>query len=327
MRDRAHLRTCRVLAALLACAAGSAGAQADFPTKPVRLLVGAAPGGATEIIARALGNKLAERYGQQVLIDPRPGANHIIAGEITLQAPPDGHTIQMIPEGWVINAAIYPKLPFDPVLDFTAIAVCAMVPNVMVVHPSLPVKSVPEFIALARKRPGDLSYGTSGVGSPSHMAAELLKMLAKVDYVHVPYKGQSLAIVDLLGGHLQFAFPSVPASLAHIKSGRLRPLGVTTPQRASALPELPTIREGGLATFEVSGWYGVIGPRNMPRALVERLNRDINAALKTPELSKQLASQGADPFTNTADDFAKAMAADRQKWADVVRTAGIKVQR
>jgi len=233
----------------------------------------------------------------------------------------------MIPEGFVINAAIYPKLPFDPVRDFSAIALCAMVPNVMVVHPSLPVKTVPEFVALARKRPGDLSYGTSGVGSPSHMAAELLKMLGKVDYVHVPYKGQSLALVDLLGGHLQFAFPSVPASLPHIKSGRLRPLGVTTPQRASALPDVPTIREGGLPTFEVAGWYGVIGPRNMPRALVERMNRDINAALKTPELSKQLASQGADPFTNTSDDFAKAMATDRQKWADVVKTAGIKVQR
>ncbi len=327
MDVRAQSRARCLFAVLLAGAAGSAGAQSDFPTKPIRFIVGAAPGGATEIIARALGNKLAERYGQQVLIDPRPGANHIIAGEITLQAPADGHTIQMIPEGWVINASIYPKLPFDPVRDFSAIAVCAMVPNVMVVHPSMPVQTVSEFIALARKRPGELSYGTSGVGSPSHMAAELLKMLAKVDYVHVPYKGQSLAVVDLLGGHLQFAFPSVPASLPHIKSGRLRPLGVTTPQRASALPDVPTIREGGLPTFEVAGWYGVIGPRNMPRTLVERMNRDINTALKTPELSKQLASQGADPLTHTVDEFAKTMASDRQKWADVVKTAGIKVQR
>ena len=324
-----RFRSCRgcVCAAVALLAPGAVIAQADFPTKPIRLLVGAAPGGATEIIARSLGNKLAERYSQQVLIDPRPGANHIIAGEITLQSAPDGHTIQMVPEGWVINASIYPKLPFDPVRDFTAIAVCAMVPNVMVVHPSLPARTVPEFIALARKRPGELTYGTSGVGSPSHMAAELLKMLAKVEYVHVPYKGQSLAVTDLLGGHLQFGFPSVPASLAHIKSGRIRALGVTTPERASALPDVPTIREGGLPTFEVAGWYGIIGPRNMPRALVERLNRDINAALKTPELSKQLAGQGADPFTNTPDEFAKSMVSDRQKWADVVKTAGIKVQR
>jgi tripartite-type tricarboxylate transporter receptor subunit TctC len=306
---------------------GTALAQTDFPTKPVRFLVGAAPGGATEILARALGNKIGEKYSHQVLIDPRPGANHIIAGEITMQAPADGHTIQMIPEGWVINASIYSKLPFDPVRDFTAIAVVAMVPNIMVIHPSLPVRTVPEFIALARKRPGQLSYGTSGVGSPSHMSAELFKLLGKIEYEHVPYKGQSLALVDLIGGHLQFAFPSVPSSINYIKSGRLRPLGVTTPQRASALPEGPTIKESGLPTFEVSGWYGVIGPRNMPPALVERLNRDINSALQSPDLVKLLTGRGADPMTGSAESFAKAMAADRQKWADVVKTAGIKVQR
>jgi len=313
--------------ALLLAAAGAAHAQADFPTKPVRFLVGAAPGGATEILARALGNKMAEKYPHQVVIDPRPGANHIIAGEITKQAPPDGHTIQMIPEGFVINASIYAKLPFDPVSDFTAIAVVAMVPNIMVIHPSLPVRTVPDFIALARKRPGDLSYGTSGVGSPSHMSAELFKILAKVEYVHVPYKGQSLALVDLVGGHLQFAFPSIPSSINYIKSGRLRPLGVTTPKRASALPDVPTIKESGLPAFEVSGWYGVIGPRNMAPPLVERLNRDINAALQTPELSKLLSGQGADPMTGSAESFAKSMASDRQKWAGVVKTAGIKVQR
>ncbi len=313
-------------AACLACPA-FAFAQADYPSRPVRFLVGAAPGGATEIIARALGTKIGAKYSHQVLIDPRPGANHIIAGEITAGSAPDGHTIQMIPEGFVINASIYPKLPFDPVRDFTPIAIVAMVPNVMVVHPSLPVKSVPEFIALARKRPGELTYGTSGVGSPSHMSAELFKILGKVEYAHVPYKGQSLALIDLIGGHLQFAFPSVPASINYIKSGRMRALGVTTPRRASALPDVPTIKEAGLPAFEVSGWYGVIGPRNMPRALVERLNRDINTALQTPELSKLLSSQGADPIPRTPDSFARSMVDDRQKWADVVKSAGIKVQR
>jgi len=317
---------------LLAVGAGilasvAALAQSDFPVKPVRFLVGAAPGGATEILARAIGTKLAEKYGQQVLIDPRPGANHIIAGELTAQAAPDGHTIQMIPEGWVINASIYPKLPFDPVSGFSAIAIVAMVPNVMVVHPSLPVRNVTEFIALAKKRPGDLSFGTSGVGSPSHMSAELFKILAKVDYVHVPYKGQSLALIDLIGGHLQFAFPSIPASITYIKSGRMRALGVTTAQRAPSLPDVPTIAEAGLARFEVSGWYGVIGPRGMPRPLVERLNRDINATLQAPDVAKLLSAQGATPATGSPEQFAKAMASDRQKWADVVRTAGIQVQR
>lgn len=315
------------LVAGAAAGSGAAWAQSSYPTKPVRFLVGAAPGGATEIIARALGNKIAEKYSHQVLIDPRPGANHIIAGEITAGAPPDGHTIQMIPEGWVINASIYPKLPFDPVADFTPIAIVAMVPNVMVVHPSLPVRTVPEFIALARKRPGELTYGTSGVGSPSHMSAELFRILGKVEYVHVPYKGQSLALIDLMGGHLQFAFPSVPSSINYIRASRLRPLGVTTPQRASALPDVPTIKESGLPGFEVSGWYGVIGPRNMPRALVERLNADINTALKSPELAKLLSSQGADPIPRSQESFAKSMVDDRRKWADVVKTAGIKVQR
>lgn len=319
--------TTLLVAAGLASASGAALAQADFPTKPIRMLVGVAPGGATEIIARALGNKLSEKYAHQVVIDSRPGANHIIAGELTYNAPPDGHTMQMIPEGFVINASIYPKLPFDPVRDFTAIAVCAMVPNVLVVHPSLPVRTTPEFIALAKKRPGEMSYGTSGVGSPSHMSAELFKILAKVEYVHVPYKGQGLAMIDLSGGHLQFAFPSIPASVSYIKSGRMRAIAVTTPTRSSALPEVPTIRESGLPTFEVSGWYGIIGPRNMARPLVERLNRDINAALQTPDLAKLLSTQGADPIPKSADEFAKSMATDRQKWADVVKTAGIKVQR
>jgi tripartite-type tricarboxylate transporter receptor subunit TctC len=313
--------------AALAFSSASLMAQADYPTRPVRFLVGAAPGGATEILARALGNKLAEKYGQQVLIDPRPGANHIIAGELTAQAAPDGYTIQMIPEGWVINASVYPKLPFDPVAGFSAIAMVAMVPNILVVHPSLPVKSVPEFIALARRRPGELAYGTSGVGSPSHMSAELFKILAKVDYVHIPYKGNSLTMIDLIGGQLQFSFPSVPTSLPFIKAGRVRALGVTTPQRSSALPEIPTIQEAGLPRFEVNGWYGVIGPRGMPRGLVERINHDINAALQSPDLAKLLSGRGADPVTRSADDFARAMTSDRQKWADVVRTAGIKVQR
>ena len=307
-------------------AAGAARAQADFPVKPVRFLVGVAPGGATEILARAIGTKLAEKYGQQVLIDPRPGANHIIAGEITAQAAPDGHTIQMIPEGWVINASIYPKLPFDPVSGFSPIAIVALVPNVMVVHPSLPARTVPEFIALAKKRPGDLSYGTSGVGSPSHMSAELFRIMSGIEYTHVPYKGQSLAMVDLIGGHLHHAFPSIPASIAYIKAGRLVALGVTTAQRASALPDVPTIQEAGVPGYEVSGWYGVIGPAALPKPLVARINREINTVLQVPETRELLSKQGAEPRTGTPEEFATAMADDLQKWSKVVAAAGIKRQ-
>jgi len=315
--------------AIIGCLGGGwgiASAQPDYPSKPIRFIVGVAPGGATEILARAVGTKLGENLRQQVIIDNRPGANHIIGGELTAKAPPDGYTIQMIPEGFVINASMYAKLPFDPLRDFTPIAIVAQVPNVLVIHPSIPTRTLKDFIAFVRARPGQLSYGTSGVGSPSHMSAELLKILTGIEYTHIPYKGQSLAVIDLIGGHLQHAFPSIPASVAFIRSGRLIALSVTTRQRASALPDIPTMEEGGVAGYEVSGWYGVIGPAGMPKPLVARINREINAVLQTPELSKSLAGQGADPLTRTPEEFAAAMANDLEKWAKVVKRAGIKIQ-
>ncbi len=239
---------------------GTACAQQEYPTKPIRLIVAVAPGGATDILARAIGTKLAENLRQQVIVENRPGANHIIGAQVTAKAPPDGYTIQVIPEGFVINASMYAKLPFDPVRDFSAIAIVALVPNVLVIHPSIPSRTLKDFIALARARPGQMNYGTSGVGAPSHMSAELLKVLTRLDYMHVPYKGQSLAMTDLIGGHIHFAFPSIPASIGFIRSGRLVPLGVTTAQRASALPDVPTMQEAGVAGYEVAGWYGIIGP-------------------------------------------------------------------
>ena len=307
-------------------AAGTACAQQDFPVKPIRIVVGVAPGGATDILARAVGAKLSENLRQQVLVDNRPGANHIIGGQFTAKAPPDGYTVQVIPEGFVINASMYAKLPFDPLRDFTPVAILAQVPNVLTVHPSIPARRVKEFIALARSRPGQLNYGTSGIGAPSHMSAELLKVLAKIDYTHVPYKGQSLAMTDLVGGQLHFAFPSIPASVGFIRAGRLVALGVTTAQRATALPNVPTIQEAGVPGYEVSGWYGVIGPPGMPQALVARLNREINAILKVPETSEQLATQGADTRTMTPEEFGATMAKDLKKWAKVVAAAGLKPQ-
>ena len=301
-------------------------AQQDFPVKPIRLIVGVAPGGATDILARAIGTKLAEKLGQQVIVDRRPEANHMIGGQLTQKAPPDGYTIQVIPDGWVINTSMYAKLPFDPVRDFTAIAILALVPNVMVIHPSIPARSVKQFIALARARPGQLNYGTSSVGAPSHMSAELLKVLTRVEYTHVPYKGQSLALVALLGGQIDFAFPSIPSSVGYIRAGRLRPLGVTTTQRAGALPDVPTIQEAGVPGYEVAGWYGIIGPGGMPQTVVARLNREINAILNVPEMRDQLSRQGADPRTGTPEEFAAAMANDTKKWQKVVAAAGIKPQ-
>ena len=208
----------------VASAQPAATAQA-YPIKPIRMIVGVAPGGATDILARAVGARLSEAFKQQVIVENRPGANHIIGGELTAKSPKDGYTIQMIPEGFVINASVYTKLPFDPVKDFSPIAIVANVPNVLVVHPSLPARTVKQFAAIARARPGQLSYGSSSVGSPSHMSGEMFKVFAKVDYVHVPYKGQSLALVDLMGGHIQFLFPSIPSAVQHVRSGKLVALG------------------------------------------------------------------------------------------------------
>jgi tripartite-type tricarboxylate transporter receptor subunit TctC len=310
----------------LVAATSPAFAQQDYPTKPIRMIVGVAPGGATDILARAVGARLSETFKQQVIVENRPGANHIIGGELTAKSPRDGHTLQTIPEGFVINASVYAKLPFDPLRDFSPIAIVANVPNVLVVHPSLPARTVKQFAAIARARPGQLSYGSSSVGSPSHMSGELFKVMAKVDYVHVPYKGQSLALVDLMGGHIQFLFPSIPAAVQHVRSGKLAALGVTTAQRATALPDVPTIAEAGMPGYEVSGWYGVIGPAGIPQPVVARLNREINAMLQATDTRKQMSNEGAEPRTGTPEEFGVTMANDLQKWAKVVAATGIKIR-
>jgi tripartite-type tricarboxylate transporter receptor subunit TctC len=301
-------------------------AQQEYPVKPIRFIVGVAPGGATDILARTIGARMGENLRQQVIIDNRPGANHIIGGELTAKSPKDGHTIQMIPEGWVINASVYAKLPFDPLRDFSPIAVVALVPNVLVIHPSINARSVRSFIAFARARPGQLSTGSSGVGSPSHMSGELFKIMAGIEWTHVPYRGQALAVLDMIAGQIQLGFPSIPAAVAHIKSRRLAALGVTTSQRATALSDVPTIDEAGLPGYEVSGWYGVIGPAGIPKPVLARLNQEINNILKVPELRDQLSKEGAEPRTGTPEEFGAAMANDLQKWAKVVKSAGIKPQ-
>jgi len=307
-----------------ACFSCTVAAQTDYPSKPIRFLVGVVPGGATDILARAIGQKLADNLRQQVVIDNRPGANQIIAAEMTAKSPPDGYTIQMVPSGFTINPAIYAKLPYDPVRDFTPISIVANVPNVLVIHPSIPARSVKSLIALVRKNPGQMSYGSSGVGSPSHLAGELFKLLSKVEFTHVPYKGQGQSMIDLIGGHLQLAFPSIPASIPHIKTGKLIALGVTPSQRASALPGIPTIDEAGLTGYEVSGWYGVLGPARIPKPLLTRINGEINRILQTPEMRELLSSQGADPLGTSPEEFVAVIAADLVKWAKVVAAAGIK---
>jgi len=320
----ASLRFTFLLALLLSCATSGVLAQKDYPARPIRFLVGVVPGGATDILARAIGQKLGENWQQQVVIDNRPGANQIIAAELTTKAAPDGYTLQMIPAGFAINPAMHRKLPYDPIRDFTAITMVADVPNLFVVHPSVAARSVNEFVAYARARPGQLSYGSSGVGSPSHLCGELFAIIAKVDLTHVPYKGQGQAVIDLLGGHLKLAFPSIPSSIQHIRSGKLIALGVASGKRSSSLPEVPTIHEAGLKGYEVTGWYGVIGPPRMPKTLLAKLNGEINRILEAPAMRQALLQQGIDPLGGTPEAFAAMIASDIAKWKKVVAAAGIK---
>jgi tripartite-type tricarboxylate transporter receptor subunit TctC len=317
-------RRALALSVLLGCAATGAIAQDNYPSRPIRFLVGVVPGGATDILARVIGQKMSENWNQQVIIDNRPGANQIIAATLTVNAAPDGYTLQMIPAGFAINPSMHKKLPYDPIRDFTAVTMVADVPNIMVVHPSIPVKNVAEFITYARARPGQFSYGSSGVGSPSHMCGELFAIVAKVSLVHVPYKGQGQAVIDLLGGHLKLLFPSIPSIMQHIKAGKVVPMGVASAKRSSSLPEVPTIAEGGLKGYEVAGWYGVIAPPKMPKPLLAKLNGEMNRILQLPDVRQSMSQQGADPLGSTPEEFAKVIATDIAKWKKVVADAGIK---
>jgi tripartite-type tricarboxylate transporter receptor subunit TctC len=316
---------CALLGACLGGGATLAAAQAEYPSKPIRFLVGVVPGGAADLLARAIGQRLGERLNTQVVVDNRPGANQTIAALLTAQATPDGYTIVIVASGHAISPSIY-RLKYDAVKDFSAIGMVAMVPNVLVVHPSIPARAVKDFIAFARTKPGELNMGSSGTGSASHLAGELFQMLTQTRLTHVPFKGQGAAMIDLVGGRLQTGFPSVPASLPHVKAGKMFALGVTPRQRSSAMPEVPTLEEAGVTGYEVNGWYGVLGPARIPKKIVVRLNGEITRMLEDPAMREMLTRAGADPLSSSPDDFSRTIAADIGKWAKVVKAAGVKVQ-
>jgi tripartite-type tricarboxylate transporter receptor subunit TctC len=305
--------------------ASLAGAQPQYPSKPIRFLVGVVPGGAADLLARTVGQRLGERLGTQVVVDNRPGANQTIAAQLTAQATPDGHTILIVPSAHAISPSIY-RLKYDSVNDFSTIGMVAMVPNVLVVHPAIPARTAKDFIAFARTKPGELNMGSSGTGSPSHLAGELFQMLTRTRLTHVPFKGQGAAMIDLVGGRLQTGFPSIPASLAHVKAGRMHALGVTPRQRSSAMPDVPTLEEAGVTGYEVAGWYGVLGPARIPKKIVARLNDEIVTMLRDPAMRETLTRAGADPLPTSPDEFRKIIVEDIGKWAKVVKAAGVKVQ-
>ena len=315
----------RSLVAVLAVWTCAAGAQ-DYPRKPVRLVAPFAPGGATDLLARLVGQKLSERWGQTVLIDNRTGAGGHIGAEIAARAPPDGYTLLVAGAPHAIGMSLYKKLGYDLAKDLAPISNLASYPSVIVVHPSLPVKTVKDLAALAKSRPGQLNFGSAGSGSPNHLALELFKTMAKVSMVHVPYKGGSGQMIgDLIAGQVQLASMGLPPAMPHIKGGKLRVIAITGAKRSPLLPDAPTVAEGGLPGFDVTSWYGMFGPAALPREIVMKVNADIAAILTAPDMKERLASSGADPAPTTPEDLGRLVRDEIAKWAKVVAESGAKI--
>lgn len=302
-------------------------AQAQpYPTKPIRYIVSYAPGGGTDIVARTVGAKLAELFGKQVIIDNRPGAGGNIGTEVAINAPADGYTILAGNIGPIaVNPSLY-KLSFDPLRDLAPVSLLALAPLLIVVHPALPVKSVKDLIALARRAPGKLNYSSAGTGSSNHLAGALFNMLAKVDIVHVPYRGAAPAMVDLLAGHVMLSFATMPSAMSQVNAGKLRVLAVTGIKRSSLMPDMHTTAEAGLPGHEVSAWYSVVVRAGTPKAIIDQLHSALVKALRFPDVRKRLIAEGADPIGNTPEEFDGFMRSETAKWANVVKVAGMKVE-
>ena len=300
-------------------------AQIAYPAKPIRFLVAFPPGGTSDILARTIGQKLAESLGVQVVVDNRPGAGGNIGAEAAAKSPPDGYTIFMGTTSQAISVSLYSKLNYNLLTDFAPITQAVNYANMLVVHPSLPVKSVKELIALAKARPGQLNYGTAGNGTPPHMTGELFKSYTGVNIQHVPYKGGAPAIADLLGGQITIMFDNVPPLLPHVQAGKMRPLAVTSLKRINVLRDLPTLDEAGLKGFDSVAWNGVLAPAGMPREIIVKLNAEIVRILNLPDVRERLSSQGADPVGSTPEQFATWIRSEVQKWAKVVRDSGARV--
>jgi tripartite-type tricarboxylate transporter receptor subunit TctC len=297
-----------------------------YPSRPAHLIVGFAPGSGIDILARLMGQWLTERLGQPFVIENRPGAGTNIATEAVVRAAPDGHTLLMVTPANAINAALYDKLNFNFIRDIAPVASIARTPCVMLVNPSVPAKSIPEFIAYAKANPGKLSMASGGgVGTASHMAGELFKMMAGVDMVHVPYRGGGPALTDLIGGQVQVMFPTTTAAIEHIRAGKLRPLAVTTATRSEALPDIPTVGEF-VPGYEAIVTDGIGAPKNTPPEIIDRLNKEINAGLADPAMKARLASLGVTAFPGSPADFGKIIAEETEKWAKVVKFAGLKLE-
>ena len=318
------LRACALTIAA-AATIGTAMAQ-GYPSRPIRMVIGFPPGGGTDIVGRIVAQKLSEVMGQQVLPDNRGGASGQIAAEIVAKAPPDGYTVMMAHIAAIsILPTLVPKLPYDAVKDFAPISLVAIGPNVLVVHPSLPVRTVKDLVALARARPGQLQYASPGAGTVQHLAAEYFKLQAKVDMLHVPYKGSGQSIVDLIAGQVHLNFDSVPPIINHVKSGRLRAIAVTSEKRFSLLPDIPSVSEGGVPGFDMSTWWGLVAPGGVSKEVIAKLHGETAKLLKQPDAREKIANVGAETVGNSPEEFAAFIRSERVKYAKLVKDANIKL--
>lgn len=309
-------------AAMLLNTAVGAWAQ-SFPTKPIRLIVPFPAGGTTDIFARMMTQKLSENLKQQVLVDNRAGASGIIGTEIVVKSPPDGYTLLMTATHHAINPSLYKKLPYDTAKDLVALTLVATSPNVLVAHPSFPPNSIKELIALAKAKPGQLNFASTGIGGANHLSGELFKSMAGIDIVHIPYKGAAPAMNDLLAGHVSLMFDTIGVELPYVKAGKLKALAVTTAKRTAIAPDIPTIAESGLPGYEAVSWFGMYGPAGMPKEIVTRLNMEVVNVLHSPDVQKRFIAYGAEAIGNSPEEFAAYLKSEMAKWAKVVKDCGV----
>ena len=317
----------RVILLLLAAVIPVAGAQNNpgtYPSKPVRFIVPYVPGGAADIVGRAVAQRFSERFGVPVIVDNRAGAGGNLGTELAAKSTPDGHTILMGNVGPLsISVSLYKKLPYNPLTDLAPVSLMVIYPNVLVVHPGVAAKSVSELVTLAKARPKQLAFASAGTGSSTHLAAELLKSMAGIDMVHIPYKGGGQAVVDVMAGQVQLYFSSMLGALPHVKSGKLRALGVTSAKRSRATPDLPTIAESGFPGYEAVNWLGLLAPARTPAAIIARLNGEIVKIFSQPDVEERLAAQGGEAQTNTPAQFAEHIQSEIRKWSRVIKVSGM----
>lgn len=313
----------RRLTLAAACLLALSAAAQQYPSKPIRIIVPQSAGGSTDLVARPLAQKLGEALGQPVVVDNRPGAGSVIGTDLVAKAAPDGYTLLAVAASVTMSPSLY-RLPFDPVRDLAPISLLSALPNILVVHPSLPVKSVRELIAFAKARPGQLNFGSSGVATGTHLSMELFMYMTDIKMVHVPYKGGAPGVTALMGGETQVNFATITTALPHVKSGRLRALAVSTAKRSAAAPEVPTVAEAGLKGYDYASWIGLLAPAKTPQPIIARLNAESVKAVQTPEMKSIFAMEGSEPVGNSAEEFQAIMKTEVVRWMKVVKAAGIK---